>query len=97
MSLSFKGTKSTVVSPMAHGIDNFGPEVQAVTFKYNGVAHTINRRGKSNVKGFHSFRNGTYTITNGTDRVSNMTVNRFDFVSILYTNGRVESNDYTAR
>jgi len=97
MSLSLAGTKSTVVSPASHGIDNYGPEVQAITFKYNGVAYTINRRGNSNVKGFHSFRNNTYTVTNGTDRVSNMIVNRFDFVSILYTDGRIESNDYTAR
>jgi hypothetical protein len=97
MSLSFKGSQVTDVRPSAFQIDNFGPDVKAVTFTYNGVVHTINRRGKRNVKGYTSFVEGTYSLSNGTDKFLRMTRSSFDFVSILYTDGTIESNEYTGR
>ena len=94
MSLSFSGSTVTGVHPVAFQIDNFGPEVKALTFSYNGVVHTINRRGKSNVKGYTSFREGTYSLTNGSDKFLRMQRSGFAFVSLVYTDGRVEGNDY---
>jgi hypothetical protein len=94
MSLSFSGSKVTHVRPVAFQIDNFGPEVKAVTFSYNGVVHTINRRGKVNIKGFTSFKEHTYSLTNGTDKYLRMSRSGFQFVSVVYTDGTVESNEW---
>lgn len=94
MSITFSGSRTTDVHPVAHQIDNFGPEVQSITFRYGQKDHTINRLGKSNVKGFSSFKEGTYTLTNGKKTFRRMTRAKFAFVSVTYTDGRVESNDY---
>ena len=54
--------KQTKVTPREHYVDNFGTDVQAITFSYNGVVHSINRRGKRNILGFIG-ASGTYTFT----------------------------------
>lgn len=94
MSLSFKGSLTTDVRPSAFQIDNFGPEVQSLTFRYGQKDHTINRLGKSNIKGFTSFKERTYTLTNGKKTFRRMSRSTFAFVSITYTDGRVEANDW---
>lgn len=94
MSINFSGATVTDVRPVSHQIDNFGPNIAAVTFKYAGVVHTINRAGKRNVKGFTSFKEHTYSLTNGTDKFLRMARSSFSFVSVVYADGTVESNDY---
>lgn len=96
--MRFAGLTTTVITPATYQIDNLGPDVQALTFKYAGKAHTINRSGKRNIILCTSFKNGTITVKNNVgEKMERMNVSSFDFVSILYTDGRIESNDYTAR
>ena len=76
-----KGVQSETVSPAAYIADNYGPNVQAVTFSYKGETLTINRRGKSNVRGYFSDVKGTYTFTNGKDRFLRLDASK---VNILF-------------
>lgn len=94
MSINFSGSRTTDVRPVSHQIDNFGPDIQSVTFRYGKKDHTINRNGKSNVKGYTSFKEGTYTLTNGKKTFRRMHRSQFFFLSVVYTDGRVESNDW---
>lgn len=94
MSLSFTGSKTTDVRPVAFQIDNFGSQVKAITFQYGDKVFTINRRGKKNIKGYTSFVENTYSLTNGEDKFLRMTRGQFQFVSVVYTDGTVEGNDY---
>lgn len=94
MSLSFSGSTTTDVRPVAFQIDNFGPEIVAVTFKYGDKVFTINRRGKKNIKGYTSFKEGTYSLTNGEDKFLRMKRDKFAYVSVVYADGTVEGNDY---
>lgn len=62
----------TFVTPMPFTILNFGPEIQSVTFRYAGQDHTINRRGRANVKAYIR-ADGTSTVTNSrTERMVGM-------------------------
>jgi hypothetical protein len=76
----------TQVAPVAHFLINFGREAESVVFTYQGKTHVINRRGRSNVKGYVGNLKGrkTLTFTNGTERFSRLTeadVNVLGFVS----------------
>jgi hypothetical protein len=93
MSLSFSGSSTTDVRPVAFQIDNFGEDIVAVTFKYGDTIHTINRNGKRNIKGFTSFREQTYTLTNGKDVFRRMSRSSFQYVGVVYVDGTVESQE----
>lgn len=94
MSINFTGSKTTDVAPVSHQIDNFGPEVVSITFRYGKKDHTINRNGKRNILGFTSFKEGTYTLTNGKKTFRRMNRSSFAFLSVTFSDGRVECNDY---
>jgi len=79
----------TVVSPRSHIVYNFGPDVRSLTFHYNGVDHTINRRGKSNVKVY--IGTDTVTVTNGVDSVKRMHASAYDPKTAILNNGVVLS------
>jgi hypothetical protein len=93
MSLSFAGSQTTDIRPVEHQIDNFGKDIVAVTFKYAGEVYTLNKKGKKNIKGYTSFVEGTYTLTNGTDKFLRMSRSSFQFVGLVYADGTVESED----
>lgn len=78
--------KQTKVTPREHYIDNFGTDVQAITFSYNGTVHSINRRGKRNILGFIG-ASGTYTFTNGTDKFLRMNPYGVELISWTGTDG----------
>lgn len=77
--------RQTRVRPREYYVDNFGSDIQAVTFSYNGVVHSINRRGKRNIRGF--LGKGTYTFTNGTDKFVRMNPERIKILSMTHVNG----------
>lgn len=79
--------KSQTVAPRAHIVENFGSEVQAVTFKYGSEVYTINRRGKRNILGFQSDVEKTYSLTNGKDKFLRMSLYGITFVSWTDTKG----------
>lgn len=94
MSIRFVGAHTVEVAPVAHALDNFGPNIVAVTFKYGDTVYTINKKGKKSIKGFASFKEGTYTLTNGAgDKMERMNRSKFGFVSVVYKDGTVETND----
>lgn len=71
----------TVVTPRSHVVTNLGPEVQSVTFAYNGAHHTINRKGNSNIK-VHEGVQGV-TVTNGTDKMEHMNSRGFTILTYI--------------
>jgi len=82
-------TRRTVVQPRSHIVYNFGSDVRSLTFHYNGVDHTINRRGKRNVKVF--IGTDTVTVTNGTDSVKRMKSSGYDPKTAILNDGTVLS------
>jgi hypothetical protein len=71
----------TYVTPATHVVTNMGPEVQSVTFAYNGAHHTINRRGKRNIR-IHEGKQGV-TVTNGTDKMEHMNRAGFNLLTAI--------------
>lgn len=76
----------TAVMPRQHYVDNFGVEVQAVTFQYGETVHSINRRGKRNVLGFLG-ADRTYTLTNGTDKFVRMNASKVRIIGYTLITG----------
>lgn len=95
--MRFSGLKTTTVRPAAYAVDNLGSTVKMLTFTYNGVGQTINRQGKANIVIYTSFKRRTVTIKSGKTVFKSMSVDGFDFLSLVYTDGTIESNDYTGR
>lgn len=94
--MRFEGSHTTTITPLPYVLDNFGPNIVAVTFKYGSEVFTINRRGKRNIKGYTSNKGTAYTLTNGTDKWEQMSRSQFGFVSVVYADGTVESNGFVA-
>lgn len=81
---------STEIQPASYSLDNFGSDVQALTFTHGGKVHTLNRHGKRNILGFLSNVSKTYTLTNGVERFARMSLFDVKIESITYTDGRTE-------
>lgn len=85
--------KQTAVQPRRHFIDNYGSDVQALTFTFADKVFTINRRGNRNILGFLG-ADGTYTLTNGTDKFLRMPRGTVRLESWTRVNGDT-STDFT--
>lgn len=75
----------SIVTPRSHVVTNMGPEVQSVTFSYNGAHHTINRRGKRNILIFEGMQG--ITVTNGTDKMERMNLSGFALLTAISVAG----------
>jgi len=84
--------KSQSVQPTSYLVENMGETVQALTFSYRGVVHTINRKGKRNIIGYLSNAQKTYSLTNGSDKFLRMSLYGIEFLSYVDTDGQTHVN-----
>ena len=78
--------KQTEVSPKSYHVGTY--DCQAITFSYNGVVHSINRRGKHKIREFIG-ADGTFTLTNGVDKFIKMNPHAFSTQSVTLNDGSV--------
>lgn len=78
----------TVVAPRPHHRAVY--DVQAITFSYFGVVHSINRRGNRKIHEFIG-ADGTFTLTNGVDKFLRMNPHGVLVQSITHNDGTLET------
>jgi len=83
--------RQTQVTPSTYYVDNFGSNVQALTFSYNGTVHSINRRGKRNIVAYIGSK-GTYPITNGLDKYIRLNPYNVELISWTDVRGETHGN-----
>lgn len=69
-----------IITPAAYSMTVL-TEAQALTFRYRGRIHTINRNGSSHVRVYLTSKK-TWTVTNGKEKMTGMITSEFMFVMV---------------